>query len=70
MSPDTDSYVEAVKGNNPADYQLMAMSTLASGAIHAREAYEFINRQNLQSVVFGASKKEHIEETVRLINLK
>jgi hypothetical protein len=70
MSPDTDSYVETAKENDPSEYQLMAMSTLASGALRARDAYEFINRQNLQSVVFGASKKEHIEETVGLINLK
>ena len=69
MSPDVDSYVQATEENNPDDYQLMAMSTLASGAIPAREAYQFINRQKLQSVVFGASSKRNIEETVSLINL-
>jgi len=70
ISPDINSYVETAKNNNPEDYQLMAMSTLASGAIPAKEAYEFINQQNIQSVVFGASSKEHVEETVKLINLK
>jgi hypothetical protein len=45
------------------------MSTLASGAIPAREAYEFIKQQNIQSIVFGASSKGHIEETLRLINI-
>lgn len=70
MSPDVNSYIEASKANNPADYQLMAMSTLASGAIPAKEAYEFINQQKIQSVVFGASSKGHIDETVKLINLK
>jgi hypothetical protein len=69
MSPGVDSYVEAAKNNNPADYQLMAMSTLASGAIPANEAYEFINQQKVQSVVFGASSKEHIEETLSLIKI-
>lgn len=69
MSPDVDSYVYVTEHNNPADYQLMAMSTLASGAIPAKEAYEFINRQKLQSVVFGASSKRNIDETVSLINL-
>ena len=64
MSPDVASYVEAAKNNNPNDYQLMVMSTLASGAIPPKEAYEFINQQNIQSVVFGASNKAHIEETV------
>ena len=35
----------------------------------AKEAYEFVNKQNVQSVVFGASSKKHIEETVNLINI-
>ena len=68
MSPDLDTYVEVVRNNNPDEYQLMAMSTLASGAIPAIEAYDFINAQNIQSVVFGASSKNHIEETVNLIS--
>jgi len=69
MSPDVISYENVAKANNPADYQLMAMSTLASGAISAVDAYEFINHQQIQSVVFGASSKRNIEETVSLINL-
>lgn len=67
MSPDLDSYIKAADGNDPSKYQLIAMSTLASGAIPAREAYDFINQQNIQSVVFGASSKGHIEETMNLI---
>jgi hypothetical protein len=70
MSPDIDSYVFATKQNDTSKYQLMAMSTLASGAISAKDAYDFINQQNIQSVVFGASSKKHIEETVSLIHLK
>lgn len=69
MSPDVESYEKAAQQNNPYDYQLMAMSTLASGAVPAREAYDFINQQNLQSVVFGASSKRNIDETVSLIKL-
>ncbi len=69
MSPDVASYEKAVQQNNSNDYQLMAMSTLASGAIPASEAYDFINRQKLQSVVFGASSKRNIDETVSLINI-
>lgn len=69
MSPGLYAYIEAAKNNDPAKYQLMAMSTLASGAIPAKEAYEFINQQNIQSVVFGASSKKHIEETVSLIQI-
>ena len=69
MSPDVASYSEAALANNIEDYQLMAMSTLASGAISAKEAYEFINQQKIQSVVFGASSKQHIEETLQFIKI-
>lgn len=69
MSPDLESYITTARNNDSTKYQLMAMSTLASGAIPATEAYEFLNQQNIQSVVFGASSKKHIEETVSLIKL-
>lgn len=69
MSPGINEYIEASNNNDPDKYQLMAMSTMASGAIPATEAYEFINNQKIQSVVFGASSKKHIEETVDLINI-
>lgn len=69
MSPDIESYIKAANENDPNEYQIMAMSTLASGAIPAKEAYAFINKQKIHSVVFGASSRVHIEETVKLINL-
>lgn len=69
MSPDIESYIKAANENDPNEYQIMAMSTLASGAIGAQEAYAFINQQKIQSVVFGASSRGHIEETVKLIDL-
>ncbi len=69
MSPNIESYLKATNNNDPNKYQLMAMSTLASGAVPANKAYEFINKQNIQSVVFGASSKNHIKETVSLINI-
>ena len=68
MSPDRDSYITAANNNDSSKYQLIAMSTLASGAIPAKEAYGFINQQKIQSVVFGASSRRHIEETVKLID--
>lgn len=68
MSPDRDSYIQAAKNNDSSKYQLIAMSTLASGAIPPKEAYEFIKQQNIQSVVFGASTRLHIEETMRFLN--
>lgn len=70
MSPSVDAYLDAIRENDSEKYQLMAMSTLASGAIKATEAYEFINAQNLQAVVFGASSERNIRETVSLIHLK
>ncbi len=69
MSPGIDQYLSTLQSNNPEKYQIMAMSSLASGAIHPKEAYAFINQQNIQSVVFGASSKDHIEQTVNLINI-
>ncbi len=70
MSPNVESYEQAAKNNDSSKYQLMAMSTLASGAIPAKEAYNYINQRDIQSVVFGASSQKHIEETVSLIDLK
>ena len=70
MSPSVESYVDAINKNDSSKYQLMAMSTLASGAIRATEAYDFVNNLNVQSVVFGASQEKNIRETVSLIKLK
>jgi hypothetical protein len=67
MSPNIDAYIETADNNDSSKYQLMAMSTLASGAIPAVEAFRFIKKQNIQSVVFGASSKIHIEQTVSLL---
>lgn len=68
MSPGREAYEQVLAANDPADYQMMAMSTLASGAVPAPEAYAYINGLNLQSVVFGASSRGNIEQTVKLIN--
>ena len=67
MSPDVKSYIDTAARNDPHQYQLMAMSTLASGAIPPEEAYDFINAQKIQSVVFGASTPMHINETLNLL---
>ncbi|KQX18544.1 MULTISPECIES: hypothetical protein [unclassified Sphingomonas] len=67
MSPDVDAYVDALAQNDGDAYPMMAMSTLASGAIPAPEAYEFVNRLGIQSVVFGASSRKNIDQTVTLI---
>jgi hypothetical protein len=67
MSPGIADYVEALEANDGQAYPMMAMSTLASGAVSAAEAYEFVNRLNVQSVVFGASSRRNIDQSVALI---
>ena len=68
MSPNIDMYIKSAQNNDTTKYQLMAMSTLASGAIPAKQAFEFMNKQNIQSVVFGASSKSHIQQTITLLS--
>ncbi len=68
MSPGRETYEQVLAANDPARFQIMAMSTLASGAVSAPEAYGYINGLNLQSVTFGASSRGNIEQTVSLIN--
>jgi hypothetical protein len=67
MSPGISAYEQALAENDGTKYPMMAMSTLASGALRAPEAYGYINKLNLQSVVFGASSRGNIEESARLI---
>ena len=46
----------------------IAMQVLAAGAIHPREAIEYIcNLPNIESILFGASSKGNIRETALLI---
>ena len=67
MSPGREEYEKVLSENDPRQFQMMAMSTLASGAVPAPEAYEYINGLNVQSVVFGASSRGNIEQSVKLI---
>jgi hypothetical protein len=46
----------------------MAMSILASGAVKPEEAVEYVCRlPSIQSIVYGASSRQHIVETKNLI---
>jgi hypothetical protein len=66
MNPDLESYERAIREQ---PFRPVAMSILASGAIPPREAVEYICLQeNIQSIVFGASSRNHILETKRLID--
>lgn len=65
MSPGVKEYEETLRTRH---FRAMAMSVLASGAIEPREAIAYVCRlPNIQSVVFGASSRTHIEEIQRLI---
>ena len=49
-------------------FRSIAMSVFASGAIPAEEAIEYVCKlEGVESIVFGASSRAHIEETRNLI---
>lgn len=65
MSGGIEGYREAA-AKYPA--RVIAMSVFASGGIPSREAIEWvINEPYVQSIVFGASSRTNIENTVNLI---
>ena len=64
MHPDRSSYERAIGTQH---FRPMAMSILASGAISAREAVDYIAGLGVHSVVFGASSRNHIQETLALL---
>jgi hypothetical protein len=49
-------------------FRPIAMSVLASGALQPREAIEYVAKQtNIQSIVFGASSRGNIKQTMQVI---
>ncbi|WP_213980525.1 hypothetical protein [Sphingomonas sp. dw_22] len=65
MSGGIEAYREAT-ARHPA--RVIAMSVLASGAIPPREAIEWVvNEPYVASILFGASSRRNIENTVELI---
>lgn len=69
MYPSKEEYEKIIAENNPSKYQIMAMNVLVSGSITPKESFDYINRLNIQSVVFGASSKGHIQSSTGLIAL-
>ena len=66
MSGGIDAY-QTVLAERP--FRAVAMSVFASGAIPPREAIGWIiDQPNIESIVFGASTREHIEQTVSLVH--
>ena len=68
MNPNK-SKCEEILSENPQMW-IIAMSTLASGAIKPKEAYEYLfsELQGINSVVVGVSTKKHAKETFSLLN--
>ncbi len=64
MHPDRSSYERTIEAPR---FRPMAMSILASGAVSAKEAVEYVTELGVQSVVFGASSRSHIQETMALL---
>jgi hypothetical protein len=65
MNPNMREYEKAILDK---PFRPIAMSVLASGAVKAREAVQYICEQSaIQSIVFGASTRAHIVETKELI---
>jgi hypothetical protein len=65
MSPDTAAYEAYFQGPQP--YPVTAMSIYASGAIPPKEAIAYVKAQGVKSIVFGASGRAHMDETVKLV---
>lgn len=70
MHPSKEEYERVLAENDSTKYQMMAMNVLASGSITPAQSFEYVNGLNVQSVVFGASSKGHIQSSVDAINLK
>ena len=65
MHPDKSAYEEALTTKL---FTAAAMSILAAGAIKPTEAIEYVaGFDKIQSIVFGASTRSHIEQTKQLI---
>lgn len=64
MSGGIPAYEDALRNRK---FRAIAMSVFASGAIPPREALEWVaGLPNIESVVFGASNRAHIAESVEL----
>lgn len=62
VNPSLDKFESALEEH---EFDLLAMSTLASGALKPKEAYGYIaGLSNISSVVVGFSNKEHGKETI------
>lgn len=65
MNPNKRAYEVTLREK---EFQPIAMSILASGGVKPKDAVEYVCKQrSIKSIVFGASSKQHIAETKKLI---
>ena len=65
MSGGKDLYESFLKEHQ---MRVIAMQVFAGGVVSAREAIEYVcSFPNIESILFGASSKANIQETVNLI---
>ena len=65
MSGGIDLYEKTIAEK---EFRPVAMQVLAAGAIKPKDAFEYVCRQKqIQSILFGASSKEHIKHSIEII---
>jgi len=65
MSGGIEAYEDVLKTRK---FRAIAMQVLGGGAIHPKEALEYVcNLPNIESILFGASSKANISNTVQTI---
>ena len=65
MCPNRQAYEKVLAEKS---FRPMAMSIMASGAVAPEEAVDYVlGFENVQSIVFGASSRAHIEQTKEII---
>ncbi len=68
MSPNKEEYEKVLANYDRSKYQIMGMSVLASGAVKPAEAFEYVGKQKIDSIVFGASSQKNIQNSKELID--
>lgn len=64
----SEDYKKILSNPNPS-YEIMAMQIFAGGSIPARDAVAYITGQPaISSMVFGASSRQHIQDTVNWVS--
>ena len=64
MNPGVKEYEKIIPKTN---HTILAMSTLASGAIKPKEAYEYLSNIGIKHIVVGLSTGKHAKETFAMI---